>query len=151
MSRIRSKNTAPELLVRKYLYKKGFRYRLYTSLPGTPDIVLPRLKTVIFIHGCFWHAHKDCPYFKLPKTRTEWWQLKFEKNKERDRVATLKLQEKGWNVIIVWECMLKPKNKYATLHSLEVKLNKILLKKYSIQPLDNRISSFKCPLDNNDF
>ena len=110
MSRIKAKDTKPELLVRKYLFCKGFRYRVNAKdLPGKPDIVLPKYKTVIFIHGCFWHGHEGCKYFVIPKTRTEWWTEKIRKNKERDQQEHEALRKTGWNIITVWECQLKPR------------------------------------------
>ena len=96
MSRIKAKDTKPELLVRKYLFCKGFRYRVNVKdLPGKPDIVLPKYKTVIFIHGCFWHGHEGCKYFVIPKTRTEWWTEKIRKNKERDQQEHEALRNQG--------------------------------------------------------
>lgn len=110
MSKIRSKDTKPELLVRKYLFAQGLRYRLHCkNLPGTPDIVLRKFKTVIFVHGCFWHRHEKCKYFVVPKTRTEWWLSKFNKNVENDKKNILALQDLGWRIIKVWECECKKK------------------------------------------
>jgi DNA mismatch endonuclease, patch repair protein len=107
MSRIRSKNTKPELLVRKFLHSKGYRFRLHVGyLPGKPDIVLPKYKTVIFIHGCFWHGHEGCKYFVVPKTRTDWWLNKIKGNKERDYESSDKLIGLGWKVIAIFECKL---------------------------------------------
>lgn len=108
MSRIKAKDTKPELLVRKFLFANGFRYRLNVKdLPGKPDIVLPKYKTVIFINGCFWHGHKGCKYFVLPKTRTEWWLQKIKGTMLRDKEAEIKLNVLGWKVITVWTCELK--------------------------------------------
>jgi len=108
MSRIRSKDTKPEMLVRKFLHKNGFRYRLYVkSLPGKPDIVLPKYKTVIFIHGCFWHGHEGCKYYVVPKTRTEWWLHKIGTNISNDSNVETALKNAGWKVIKIWECELK--------------------------------------------
>ncbi len=108
MSRIRSKDTKPELLVRKFLHKNGFRFRLHVrDLPGKPDIVLPKYKTVIFIHGCFWHGHEGCRYFVVPKTRTEWWLNKIGVNISNDQKAEEQLTAAGWKVIKIWECELK--------------------------------------------
>ncbi|MCA0446595.1 MAG: DNA mismatch endonuclease Vsr [Bacteroidetes bacterium] len=108
MSRIRSKNTKPEMVVRKFLFASGFRYRLYVkTLPGKPDIVLRKYKTVIFIHGCFWHGHENCRYFVIPKTRTDWWLAKINHNKENDLLAKTALEQTGWKVITIWECELK--------------------------------------------
>lgn len=108
MSRIRSKDTKPELLVRKFLHASGFRYRLHVKdLPGKPDIVLPRYRTVIFVHGCFWHGHKNCKYFKIPATRKDWWNDKIARNIANDKNAIKNLKNEGWKVIIIWECDLK--------------------------------------------
>jgi DNA mismatch endonuclease (patch repair protein) len=100
MSCIRSKDTKPEMLVRKYLFSQGFRFRLHEKkLPGRPDIVLPKYKTVIFIHGCFWHGHEGCRYFVVPKTRTDWWIAKINRNRELDKMNVQKLDELGWQVV----------------------------------------------------
>jgi DNA mismatch endonuclease (patch repair protein) len=108
MSRIRSKDTKPELLVRKFLHKNGFRYRLHVKdMPGKPDIVLPKYKTVIFIHGCFWHGHQGCKYYVVPKTRTEWWLNKIQGNSANDTKAEALLLASGWKIIKLWECELK--------------------------------------------
>ncbi|WP_026899233.1 very short patch repair endonuclease [Daejeonella oryzae] len=108
MSRIRSKDTKPELLVRKFLHSHGFRYRLHVKdLPGKPDIVLPKYKTVIFVHGCFWHGHEGCKYFVVPKTRTEWWVNKIQTNNSNDVKAEMNLISQGWRIIKIWECELK--------------------------------------------
>jgi DNA mismatch endonuclease, patch repair protein len=123
MSRIRSKNTKPELLVRQFLHKNGFRYRLHVKdLPGKPDIVLPKYKTVIFIHGCFWHGHEGCRYFVVPKTRTEWWLNKIQGNCDNDAKAEIALELAGWEIIKIWECELKPTAIQDTLNKL---LNRI--------------------------
>jgi DNA mismatch endonuclease, patch repair protein len=123
MSRIRSKDTKPELLVRKTLHAQGFRYTLHDKkLPGKPDIVLPKYKTVIFIHGCFWHGHDNCKYFKVPKTRTEWWINKIDRNKMNDEKAMKFLKKEGWKIITIWECGLKPAKLEKTLIRLLLKL-----------------------------
>ena len=110
MSRIKGKNTKPEMLVRKFLHANGFRYKLHDkTLPGKPDIVLPKYKTVIFIHGCFWHGHKDCKYFVVPKTRTDWWLNKINCNVANDIKAFKVLNKSGWRIIELWECEIKPK------------------------------------------
>ena len=110
MSRIRAKNTKPEMLVRKFLHAQGFRYKLHDKkLPGKPDIVLPKYKTVIFVHGCFWHGHKGCKYFVVPKTRTEWWLNKINSNILNDQKAMQALKKKEWKMIHLWECQLKQK------------------------------------------
>lgn len=116
MSQIKGKDTKPEMIVRKHLHSKGYRYRLHVKdLPGKPDIVLPKYRTVIFVHGCFWHGHEGCRYFKIPGTRTEWWREKINKTVTNDEENIHKLTERGWNVYIVWECQLKPDKKDRTL------------------------------------
>lgn len=111
MSRIHSRDTMPEILVRKHLFNRGFRYRKNDKrYPGKPDIVLPKYKTVIFINGCFWHKHEGCKYFIWPKTNVEYWKSKIEANVNRDKVNYSKLTDMGWNVIVLWECELKKQN-----------------------------------------
>ncbi len=108
MSRIRGRNTKPELAVRKFLHAAGFRYKLHDkTLPGKPDIVLPRYRTVIFVHGCFWHGHRGCRYFVVPKTRTDWWLNKINGNVEKDASTAATLRLMGWHVIEIWACQLK--------------------------------------------
>lgn len=126
MSRIKGKNTKPEILVRKHLYSNGFRYRLNVKkLPGTPDIVLKKYRTVIFINGCFWHGHKGCKYFVIPKTKKEWWTDKIRKTQERDLKHQSKLKMIGWNIVVIWECQLKKNVQETTLSELNYLLNKI--------------------------
>jgi DNA mismatch endonuclease (patch repair protein) len=110
MSGIRGKNTKPELLIRKALHARGFRYRLHCDLPGKPDICLPKHRAVIFVHGCFWHGH-GCHLFKWPKTRPEFWRAKIARNCEVDRVADERLAAAGWRVATIWECALKGKSR----------------------------------------
>lgn len=120
MSRIKSSSTKPEEIVCKYLFSKGFRYRKNDKrYPGKPDIVLPKYKTVIFINGCFWHGHKDCRYFVVPKTNTDFWLNKINHNIERDKKQINQLKAKGWNVIVVWECQLRNKTMSERLEALE--------------------------------
>ena len=108
MSHNRAKDTGPEKLLRHSLWRRGFRYRINAKdLPGSPDIVLHKHRTVIFVHGCFWHGHQDCKYYTIPKTNTAFWVAKVARNKERDQEVWRKLEAKGWYVIIVWECQLK--------------------------------------------
>jgi len=108
MSHNRAKNTGPELLLRRSLWRLGFRYRVNDrGLPGSPDIVLPKYRTVIFVHGCFWHGHKDCKNYTVPKTNTDFWTAKITRNRQRDQDTWRQLEAKGWSVIIVWECELK--------------------------------------------
>lgn len=118
MSRIKGKNTTPEKIVRSYLFSRGLRYRLHDkNLPGKPDIVLRKFKSVVFVHGCFWHLHDNCRYAVMPKTRTEWWREKLLRNKERDIHHLEQLRTMKWKVYIVWECELK-KQKEKTLENL---------------------------------
>lgn len=124
MSRIRSANTKPELLVRKFLHAHGCRYKLHDkTLPGKPDIVLPKYRTVIFIHGCFWHGHANCKYYKVPQTRTQWWLNKINTNKANDAKAVKALKKEGWRIITIWECRLKPAKADKTLTALITKLS----------------------------
>ena len=111
MSAIKSKNTKPEIKVRKVLHSMGYRFRLHSkNLPGSPDIVLPKYKTVIFVHGCFWHRHENCKYASTPKTRKEFWEAKFRENINRDKLNQENLSSKGWKIIVVWECEIKDKD-----------------------------------------
>lgn len=119
MSRIRSTNSKPEEMVRKYLFSKGLRYRKNVkTLPGKPDIVLKKYKTVVFVNGCFWHGHENCKYFVMPKSNTDYWDEKIRRNVERDVSTYKKLSELGWNIIIVWECELKKGKRENTLEYL---------------------------------
>lgn len=123
MSRIRSTNTKPEMLVRKFLHAQGYRYKLhYKTLPGKPDLVLPKYKTVIFIHGCFWHGHKGCKYYVVPKTRTDWWLQKINRNIINDIKSVKVLKKDGWKIITVWECDLKPAKLEKTLKRVSKKI-----------------------------
>lgn len=124
MSQIKSKNTKPEMLVRKFLFSKGFRYRLHVkNLLGKPDIVLPKYKTIIFINGCFWHGHEDCKYYVIPKTRTEWWIDKINGNKQKDGENFLHLSESGWKIVTIFECELKGDKLNKTLIKLQDELH----------------------------
>ena len=108
MAAIKGKDTKPEMAVRRFLHSHGFRYRLHVNkLPGKPDIVLPKYKTAIFVHGCFWHQHKGCQYAYIPKSNTEKWEKKFEQNKIRDRQVIAEYQQLQWNPIVVWECEVR--------------------------------------------
>lgn len=123
MSRIRNKNTKPEEIVRKYLFSRGFRYRKNVSkLPGKPDIVLPKYKTIIFVNGCFWHKHEGCRYFVWPKNNADFWKKKIEGNVERDRYDYKLLEDLGWHVIVVWECELKSGSRQDALNQLAEKI-----------------------------
>lgn len=126
MSRIKGKDTKPEMIVRRFLFSHGFRYKLHDKkLLGKPDIVFSKLRSLIFIHGCYWHGHENCKYFVPPKTRTEWWLDKIGKNKARDEENLKQLISKGWNVITIFECELKPSVKETTLINLKNTLRKI--------------------------
>src|ERR1035437_4233295 len=126
MSRIKGKDTKPEMLVRKFLHANGFRFKLHDkNLPGKPDIVLPKYKTVIFVQGCFWHGHDNCKYASVPKTRTEWWLNKINGNKQKDIINIRKLSLAGWKVICIFECSLKKNNKDKSLTNIINRLNKI--------------------------
>ena len=119
MSRIKGKKTKPEEVVAKYLFANGFRYRRNVKgLPGTPDIVLKKYRTVIFVNGCFWHGHDGCKWFVLPETNAEFWKKKFDCNRERDKQNYKKLQDDGWNVIIVWECEIRHSDRKMRLETL---------------------------------
>ena len=124
MSCIKGKGTKPEEFVRKYLFSQGFRYRKKDKhLPGTPDIVLPKYKTVIFVNGCFWHGHQGCKYFVWPKNNEDFWKKKIEDNISRDQKSVDLLETQGWNVIIIWECELKKVSIDETLKTLKENLS----------------------------
>ena len=119
MSGIRGKNTTPELLLRSALHRRGFRFRLHDkSLPGRPDLVFPKRHAVVLVHGCFWHAHEGCRYFKVPSTRQDFWLAKFDANRSRDARAVERLREMGWRVAVVWECATRDP-KVATVDLVE--------------------------------
>lgn len=123
MSRIKGKDTKPEMLVRKFLFAEGFRYRLHDKkLPGKPDVILPKYKTVIFVNGCFWHGHQNCKYFVVPKTRTEWWLNKINTTIANDKKVVESLQNDGWKTIVIWECELKKEKSENTLSELIKKI-----------------------------
>ena len=124
MVAIKGKNTKPEETVRKYLFSEGFRYRKNVrKLPGSPDIVLPKYRTVVFVNGCFWHGHNGCRYFVWPKSNPDFWRDKIETNIKRDYKNYLSLKKSGWNVITIWECELKTDKKDRTLENLKQILN----------------------------
>lgn len=120
MSRIRSKNTRPERLVRSLLHRMGYRFTVNgprnRKLPGKPDIVMPKHRTVVFVHGCFWHGHPDCPCYRPPKSRVQFWKEKIEKNRARDESNANRLRAAGWNVVTVWECELANREKIQSLN-----------------------------------
>ena len=123
MSHVRGKDTKPEVMVRQFLFAQGFRYRLYRKdLPGKPDIVLPKYKTVIFINGCFWHGHTGCKYATIPEANHDFWLAKISGNIERDKSNYAKLHKLGWNIIEIWQCELKPKFREQTLNNLLTEL-----------------------------
>ena len=119
MSQIRNKNTKPEMAVRKFLFSKGLRFRLHDKrLPGKPDIILKKYNTVILVHGCFWHAHPNCKHSVQVKSNTDYWLPKIQSNVRRDSVVQTELKKMGWNVLVIWECQLKPTTVDKTLNSL---------------------------------
>lgn len=120
MSAVKSKNTKPEILVRKALHSMGYRFRLHVKdLPGKPDIVLPKYKTVIFVNGCFWHRHEGCKYASTPTTNVDFWEAKFKENTTRDKQKTVLLESDGWKVVVLWTCEIKKEDELkARLQSL---------------------------------
>ena len=141
MAAIRSKDTKPEMIVRKWLWSRGFRYRLNSArLPGRPDLVLKKYRTCIFVNGCFWHGHnvplskvENSECCKIPQTNREFWVAKIRRNKERDKEDQKKLAAMGWHCITVWECELKPSKREQTLKSLAFTLNKIWLEDHTVK------------------
>ncbi|MBP5688916.1 MAG: DNA mismatch endonuclease Vsr [Muribaculaceae bacterium] len=128
MSRIHSRDTKPEMIVRRWLWSQGYRYRLNVKqLPGRPDIVLTRFSTVIFVNGCFWHAHDGCDKYRIPLTNVDFWTEKFRRNRERDERNYRLLHKMGWYVLVVWECQLTKENRSATLLALSHRLSQIFL------------------------
>ncbi len=135
MAAVKGKDTKPEMVVRKFLFSHGFRYRLnHPRLPGHPDIVLRRYRTVIFVNGCFWHGHEGCKYFRMPKTNTGFWAAKIQRNQERDTRVQQQLALMGWHCITVWECELKGKEqRESKLASLAYTLNHIFVNDNSVR------------------
>ena len=126
MSQIHGKDTKPEILVRHYLFSKGFRYRKNDSrLPGKPDVVLPKYKTAVFVNGCFWHKHEGCKYFKWPESNEEFWRNKIEQTVLRDKKIISELEQRGWKVIVLWECQLRGEKTAKTLEQLENEIRRI--------------------------
>ena len=116
MSRIRGKNTGPEVMVRRFLFANGFRFRIHARhLPGTPDVVLPAYRSVVMVNGCFWHGHPGCREGRVPSTNADFWAAKIGRNQQRDELQIKALKAMGWNVIVVWACGLRGKNRQATL------------------------------------
>lgn len=119
MSAIKSADTKPELIVRRYLFSRGLRYRLHSKkLPGTPDLVFPKYRSVVFIHGCFWHGHEECGMFRFPKSNEVFWRTKIEHNVKRDVAVAAALLRLGWRVLVIWECTLKKNTRKKTLENL---------------------------------
>lgn len=131
MSRIRSKATKPELLVRHWLWSHGYRYRHNVKcVPGSPDIVMRKYRTAIFVNGCFWHGHEGCDKYSVPKTNTDFWMAKVTRNRERDQRNYKDLYDAGWHVVVIWECQLNKANFEATMRGVEHMLNQYLLEIY---------------------
>lgn len=131
MSNIRGKDTLPELKVRQWLWKHGYRYRLHVkSVPGKPDIVMRTYRTAIFVNGCFWHGHQGCSKFRIPKSNTAFWKDKIERNRKRDIRNYTELHNNGWHVIVIWECQITPHNIEKTMLEVSVALNENLLSQY---------------------
>ena len=136
MSRIRSRNTKPELKVRQWLWRHGYRYRLNVkSVPGKPDIVMRKYRTAVFVNGCFWHGHEGCDKFKIPQTNREFWVNKIKRNQERDQRNYQVLHDNGWQVIVVWECQLQPKLIEDTMLRVELLLNEHFLALHQPKPV----------------
>ncbi len=140
MARIGSKDTKPELVLRKTLHAMGFRYQLHRAdLPGKPDLVFPKHQAVCFVHGCFWHRHTGCDFASVPKTRPDFWRIKFKKNTERDRRNISELQSKGWRTAVVWECHLVKHNTNETIESL----TSWLIDRADTRPFESHIQNTK--------
>ena len=128
MSRIHGKGTKPELLVRHWLWHHGYRYRLNVkSVPGKPDIVMRKYHTAIFVNGCFWHGHEGCDKFRMPQSNVEFWEHKIHRNQERDQQNYQRLHDNGWQVLVIWECQLKPNTLEETMTRVELQLNDFFL------------------------
>lgn len=135
MRAVKSKDSAPERLVRSFLQRRGFRFRKNDPrLPGKPDAVLPKYRTVVFVDGCFWHGHEGCPKYRIPKTNAEYWKRKIDGNRRRDRREDAELARMGWHVVRIWECSLAPKKRQSTLESLAFTLNRIFLINAGAEP-----------------
>lgn len=131
MASIHAKDTKPELLVRHWLWNHGYRYRLNVkSVPGSPDLVMRKYRTAIFVNGCFWHGHEPCNKYSIPKTNTNFWMAKVTRNRERDQRNYKDLHDAGWHVIVIWECQLKKTIIESTMHDVEHMLNRSLLELY---------------------
>lgn len=144
MSKIRSKNTKPEIILRKALFAKGYRYRInYKKLPGSPDIALPKYKTAIFVHGCFWHGHEGCKIAHIPKSNSGFWEQKLARNKERDRLNNQEISLLGWKVVTVWECEISKKTMPTIIDMLINVFNEKL-----VEPLPLQIKVYEEVRDN---
>ena len=145
MQSIHSKDTRPEMVVRKFLFSHGYRYRLHVkTLPGHPDIVMRRWRTVILVNGCFWHGHTDCPMFRMPRTNVDFWKAKIERNRLRDMRDRLALRDMGWHVITLWECQLKPKVREENLVNGEYHVE---CQNISAKLRDNSLKIKRCHVD----
>lgn len=129
MRSVHAKDTSPEIYVRRALFKAGFRFRLHNAeLPGKPDIILPKYRTVIFVHGCFWHRHSGCKHATMPTSNIEYWQKKFQRNVKRDKEEIRQLETAGWKVLVVWACELKKNDKMGAL-ILEIRKNAVTMRR----------------------
>ncbi len=150
MSRVRQRNTAPEQLVRSALHARGFRFTITGPknkvLPGRPDIVLPKYRSIVFVHGCFWHGHRDCALSSIPRHRSDWWKKKFDENRARDRRVSTKLRHLGWNVITIWQCQIEDRRcAVRTIGKVARKLRSTCIRKCGADQL--RLSSMHSATD----
>lgn len=146
MSGIRGKNTQPEITIRKALHAKGFRYRLHNkNLPGKPDLTFTKYKAVVFIHGCFWHGH-SCRYFKIPQTRTTFWQDKINGNRQRDAKQLVQLQHAGWRSLIIWECAVRKKNNFSKGKLIDCISNWLIIQSSDAQIDETGIREVPCSM-----
>ena len=147
MSHIRSRNTKPELKVRQWLWRHGYRYRLNVKgVPGKPDIVMRRYRTAIFVNGCFWHGHEGCDKFKMPQTNVAFWEHKIRRNQERDQQNYQLLHDNGWQVIVIWECQLTSKLLEITMLQVELQLNENFLALHQPKPVSYNFQDIPVPM-----
>ena len=147
MSHIRSRNTKPELKVRQWLWRHGYRYRLNVKgVPGKPDIVMRRYRTAIFVNGCFWHGHEGCDKFKMPQTNVAFWEHKIRRNQERDQQNYQLLHDNGWQVIVIWECQLTSKLLEITMLQVELQLNENFLALHRPKPVSYNFQDIPVPM-----
>ena len=147
MSRIHGKGTKPELKVRQWLWRHGYRYRLNVkSVPGKPDIVMRRYRTAIFVNGCFWHGHEGCDKFKMPQTNVAFWEHKIRRNQERDQQNYQLLHDNGWQVIVIWECQLTSKLMEITMLQVELQLNENFLALHQPKPVSYNFQDIPVPM-----